>query len=75
MSAGTIALKRIAEDTGTSVAMIEKHYGKYMPSAGDAERLDAALGMPPRGGTTAPRCREDDAKGPRHGDEMGTIAR
>jgi hypothetical protein len=38
----------------------EKHYGRYMPRAGDAERLDAALGTPPvraHDGVDVPRRR------------------
>src|SRR5262249_22786934 len=47
LSAG-IPPQRVAEDMGTSLTMLQKHYGKYLPQAGDAERLDAALGAPPR---------------------------
>ena len=37
-------LAAICAQTGTSQAMIERHYGRYMPQAGDFDLIEAALG-------------------------------
>lgn len=44
-------LATVCAQTGTSPAMIEKHYGRYMPQAGDFDLIEAALG----GGETSNR--------------------
>ena len=43
ISLGT-KLATVCAQTGTSPAMIEKHYGRYMPQAGDFDLIEAALG-------------------------------
>jgi integrase len=43
LTKGTPA-KFVAEQLGTSLAMLQAHYGKFM--GGDAAQLDAALGLP-----------------------------
>ena len=42
ISVGT-TLATVCAQTGTSPAMIEKHYGRYMPQAGDFDLIEAAL--------------------------------
>ena len=37
-------LVTVCTQTGTSPVMIEKHYGRYMPQAGDFDLIEAALG-------------------------------
>ena len=43
ISVGT-KLATVCAQTGTSPAMIEKHYGRYMPQTGDFDLIEAALG-------------------------------
>ena len=43
ISLGT-KLATVCAQTGTSPAMIKKHYGRYMPQAGDFDLIEAALG-------------------------------
>jgi hypothetical protein len=49
MLSGGAKAKRVAEETGTSLAMIEKHYGKCMPTA--ADDLDDVLKLGGASGT------------------------
>ena len=34
----------VCAQTGTSSAMVERHYGRYLPQAGDFDLIEAALG-------------------------------
>src|SRR5262245_58339111 len=43
ISLGT-KLATVCTQTGTSPAMIDQHYGRYMPQAGDYDLIEAALG-------------------------------
>ena len=38
-----VPAKFVAEQLGTSLAMLQKHYGKFMPTT--ADNLDSALGL------------------------------
>jgi hypothetical protein len=53
--------KWIAERCGTSLAMIEKHYGRFMPGSEDAQLALLAATVTPTGGrkpgTTETRTR------------------
>ena len=37
-------LATVCAQTGTSPVMVEKHYGRYMPQAGDFDLIEATLG-------------------------------
>jgi len=60
ISLGT-KLATVCAQTGTSPTMIEKHYGRYMPQAGDFDLIEAALGG---GRKVKPNVKPSDLAGP-----------
>jgi integrase len=65
MLSGGAKAKRVAEETGTSLAMIERHYGRYMPSA--ADDLDDVLGLGTTSGTVPEKSGSRRARAGRSG--------